>query len=660
MLSRSDRPPPRATSVALLVTCLALVSFPVASAGGEPWFSDDLFAPRLGQPVLREAGESFTSYVGLAGNHAVGDVTGRLTSLDGTMFPLTAVSATAREVVEGNDLDVMLYADGLGTVQEITFGIPADTPEGFYGIEIDIADSAYVSQSAVRVYDAYPESWGFIQITDAHVGYDGGDNSSLERLEFFVSEANFLNPELVIVTGDVCEHMNDGHDWPQQFLGAAAGLRVPVYVIPGNHDYYNDGESCDPGTHLRYFHEINRFKNSVVTVGKARFYGVDTQYDHGLFQLYRCHGPSSEALAWIQSDAAGLAPTDTPRFLLMHGPNYDRFVWNTTNTDAVRDLMNVCDFDLALAGHTHRSETFLNSGSNSLLRDDFGGADDWGRDVAFPGYPLHVQTSALGKDDGESKAIADSLGAVSAARAAELGIEDPRGLADAIRFADPPAEVGPLGDTIAWRWVHVDGPDVSFFTADTDGDGYRSTETPWMLGEITFSAETDTAGIVTSSIGNNHHETWHDVRHYVPADPGTDYDVAGGALVCRLPDGTAVVAVDSVAALSVSTVVLTPSDTGAGDQKPYVLSLLPGVPNPFNPETLIAFDMPQACDVRLEVHSVDGRIVATLVNGPRGPGRQTAVWRGRDDAGAEVASGVYFVRLTACGREATERIALVR
>lgn len=615
----------------------ALVPLAVAS-GAEPWFSDALFSPRLGQPVLREAGESFTAYVGLAGSYSVGDVTAEFTGLDGETLPLTTVSVTARDIVAGNDLDVMLYADGLARVQEIVFEVPEVTPEGFYGIEIGVADSVYMSQSAVRVYDAYPDSWGFIHITDTHIWYDGGDHTSVERLEFFVREANFLNPELVVLTGDVCEHLNDGHDWPQQFLGAVDDLRVPIYVVPGNHDYYNDGEDYDPSGPMRYFHEINRFENSVVTVGSARFYGVTTQYDGGLFQLYRCAGPSTEALDWIAGDLSGMGPSDSPRFLLMHGPNYDDLVWNTSNTDAVRDLMTNYSFDLALAGHTHSFETFLNSGSNSFGRNDFASGDDWGRDTAFPGYPLHVQTSALGKDQGESKAVVDSLEAPSSERAASRG---------------------PLGATLAWRWVQVDGTEVSFFTADTDGDGYRSTETPWMLGEITFSAETDTAGVVTSSTDNDHHEVWHDVRHYVPADAGTDYDVDGGALVGRMPDGTAVVAVDSVAAVSTSTVVLTPLDTGIASPS-FELRLLPGTPNPFNPETLIAFDMPEACDARLEIYSVGGSLVATLTDGPRDAGRNAVVWRGLDDAGAEVASGVYFVRLQACGREARERVVLVK
>jgi hypothetical protein len=52
--------------------------------------------------------------------------------------------------------------------------------------------------------------------------------------------------------------------------------------------------------------------------------------------------------------------------------------------------------------------------------------------------------------------------------------------------------------------------------------------------------------------------------------------------------------------------------------------------------------------------------VATLADGARGPGRHAVEWRGVDDDGTTVAEGVYFLRLAAGGREARERLVLVR
>jgi hypothetical protein len=72
-------------------------------------------------------------------------------------------------------------------------------------------------------------------------------------------------------------------------------------------------------------------------------------------------------------------------------------------------------------------------------------------------------------------------------------------------------------------------------------------------------------------------------------------------------------------------------------------------PNPFNPVTTIAFDVPDlggAAQVRLTIHTADGSTVRTLVDEPLGTGRHTVVWDGRDSRGLRSASGVYFCRLT--------------
>ncbi len=69
-------------------------------------------------------------------------------------------------------------------------------------------------------------------------------------------------------------------------------------------------------------------------------------------------------------------------------------------------------------------------------------------------------------------------------------------------------------------------------------------------------------------------------------------------------------------------------------------------PNPFNPQTTIAFDLPRAGQVRLEIVDLRGRHVRTLVNEARAAGSHTVLWNGVDDAGQRVASGTYVYRLT--------------
>ncbi|MBD3366809.1 MAG: hypothetical protein GF405_01390 [Candidatus Eisenbacteria bacterium] len=633
---------------------------------GGTWFSENLLRPRMGQPVFREDGESFTALVGLMGSYSAGSVAAQLVDPEGGTHPLNVVDLTAADLTPGSGLAMKLYRPGLETVQQVSLLIPVGTPDDVYRFEVTVGGYTYFSRSAVRVYDTYPISYGVLHITDTHIGYDQETYTATERLQFFVQEANFLDPELVILTGDVCENQNLGHDWPQQYLAAVADLRVPIYVVPGNHDHYNDGADYNPAGRLRYFHEINRFRNSRLDIGSARFYGLNSQFNYGLADFYRCHGPSDAALDWVEADAGMLAPSESPRFLLMHGPNYDYFSWNMTNTGRVRDIMELCDFDLGPAGHTHRFETFLNSGENSFGRNDFEHEDDWGRDVPFPGYPLHVQTSSLGKEEHLSYEAARELEGMetdaASAAAREMGFssvgEAVTELARAAA-ASRSGKRGLFGDDIGWRWIQIDGAEVGFFTADTDGDGYRNTEDPWLLGEIRFDLVTNPDGSIVSSVENRHYETWTDVRHHVPADPSTDYLVSGGTLLRRLPDGTAVVAVSSVGPLATSVVTLEPT-TGVASGSHVAFGLRSVRPNPFNPRTTIRFVLPEAGTATLSIYSVDGGRVATLADGHLQAGSHRVLWEAKDDDGNPVSSGVYFARLSFEGREARARMTVLK
>lgn len=73
--------------------------------------------------------------------------------------------------------------------------------------------------------------------------------------------------------------------------------------------------------------------------------------------------------------------------------------------------------------------------------------------------------------------------------------------------------------------------------------------------------------------------------------------------------------------------------------------LLRATPNPFNPATRLSFELPSDEHVRLTIHDGRGRIVRRLVDGVFSSGLHEVSWRGTDDAGRAVASGVYWARM---------------
>ncbi len=73
-------------------------------------------------------------------------------------------------------------------------------------------------------------------------------------------------------------------------------------------------------------------------------------------------------------------------------------------------------------------------------------------------------------------------------------------------------------------------------------------------------------------------------------------------------------------------------------------------PNPFNPKTVISFEMRDASWVELVVYDIMGREMVKLYDGFMGAGYHEVVW----DAEGQ-GSGVYFVRLTVDSRQSTVR-----
>lgn len=85
----------------------------------------------------------------------------------------------------------------------------------------------------------------------------------------------------------------------------------------------------------------------------------------------------------------------------------------------------------------------------------------------------------------------------------------------------------------------------------------------------------------------------------------------------------------------------------AGDELPGTFALEANYPNPFNPSTLIRYQLPEAAQVRIAVFNVLGQRVRTLVATEQAAGRYEVVWNGLDDGQQATASGVYLYRMEA-------------
>ncbi|MFQ5639772.1 MAG: DNRLRE domain-containing protein, partial [bacterium] len=89
--------------------------------------------------------------------------------------------------------------------------------------------------------------------------------------------------------------------------------------------------------------------------------------------------------------------------------------------------------------------------------------------------------------------------------------------------------------------------------------------------------------------------------------------------------------------------------TSAADKDPFPKSFLLHLnyPNPFNIETTIEYDLPEAAEVRMRIFNIKGQIVRSLVDEFQTAGFKRVSWNGKDDFGREVGSGMYVLLLTA-------------
>jgi len=116
--------------------------------------------------------------------------------------------------------------------------------------------------------------------------------------------------------------------------------------------------------------------------------------------------------------------------------------------------------------------------------------------------------------------------------------------------------------------------------------------------------------------------------------------------------------IDSSDAVTYSNKIAVANILAAVAEKPSLpqnFMLSQNFPNPFNPSTMIRFDLDATGFVELEVFDLLGRQIAILVHDRRGPGR----YEEQFDASA-LPSGVYFCRLAAAGKVAVRSMLLVK
>ena len=205
--------------------------------------------------------------------------------------------------------------------------------------------------------------------------------------------------------------------------------------------------------------------------------------------------------------------------------------------------------------------------------------------------------------------------------------------------------------TITVTSGNTNTPPVATITAPNDGDSFPVGSTITFTGEGT-DAEDGTipaanftwkyqfnGGAVTPLLSGSKSGTG------TLTYPGTY------TLILEVQDSDGAIGTDQITVTATGGAI-SAGITGENPGNPIVLGGLPqdygilaNYPNPFNPETTIAFTLAQSQRITLAIYNVIGQRVRTLQDGFAESGSHRVRWDGRDDSGRSLTSGLYYVRL---------------
>jgi len=276
--------------------------------------------------------------------------------------------------------------------------VPDNAAPGFYDLihQLTLSVQIHRVRSAVRVFrravdDSRP--FTFVHLTDTHQGDERN-----ERLRLVVKWLNRLRPrpDFVVMTGDVVEFGPDENHWALA-IQELINLRIPLYVVPGNHDYYRPGyrkvrppkgvtvEELGLRNYMRHLHPYLAYR---FRFAGYRFLAVDTGAGATLRSLWKgrwitTRGLSAGHLKDIRRFLR--TPAGVGHVLFGHAPSRTRLTMKSNGCDPGRHATFLAGRDafeaalthawrrrnrplVYLSGHTHWSDVFGRGDSRGATR----------------------------------------------------------------------------------------------------------------------------------------------------------------------------------------------------------------------------------------------------------------------------------------------------
>lgn len=330
---------------------------------------NQIIYPLFGTPAIKKKGQSLTIKVDSQGKQA-GNWEVKLKQTNhsslSTEYNLPVEKAETSES----------YWKNSNTIYNVTVNIPSGTPEKLYDLEVAYTGNGQrITDSqphAVKVIDEFKKDFTFLHLTDTHVGsprnvgdpenpssidpalskeagiWDPDPNKRWLYLQKAINEVNLTNPDFVVLTGDLMFGQMNPQEYIYEYEEAykmLQKLNVPVYIVPGNHDYYAQDATLADGA--KYWEKYFGPQYFSFDYGPyAHFIGYNSfdwdKFDrsgHGTVSVPTWGGQiRSQQLDWIKADLAENAKTaqsgQIRGLFSHHNPLWqDREIWPQTDTE---------------------------------------------------------------------------------------------------------------------------------------------------------------------------------------------------------------------------------------------------------------------------------------------------------------------------------------
>ncbi|MDR7071293.1 metallophosphoesterase family protein [Fictibacillus barbaricus] len=324
---------------------------------------DNIIYPLMATPAIKKNGSELTVKVDTKGKEPAGwnislnpveDA-----KVDGSF------NLPVKSVKKGSS-----YWKESSSIYEVTVSIPDDVPEELFDLQVAYTgDGSRITDdepNSVKIIKEFKKDFTFIHLTDIHVGSPrnvSDPNNATEAgmwdpdlkkrwlyLQKTIRQVNLLKPDFVVLTGDLMFGQMNPKEYIYEYEETYRILKqfnVPVYIVPGNHDYYAQDATLADGA--KYWEQYFGPQYFSFDYGPyAHMIGYNSfdwdKFDrqgHGTVSVPTWGGQVREQqMDWIKKDLAENKATASAEqikgLFSHHNPIWrDRDIWPTSDPEVV-------------------------------------------------------------------------------------------------------------------------------------------------------------------------------------------------------------------------------------------------------------------------------------------------------------------------------------